>query len=104
MLSRACGGLVVQDLVLRLSAEPGSSGVEFRVSDRAYGQPARRVLVQPGRPMEVRLSIAASHGWYDVVIACPGHRFRRHFAGRVETGADSVSDPQLSPTHATPPS
>lgn len=93
-------GLAAQDLVLRLSVDSGDLGVEFRVSDQAYGQPARRLLVQPGRPMEVRLSVAASHGWYDVVVACPGYRLRRHFAGRVETGADSMSDPQLSPTHA----
>jgi len=33
-------------------------------------------------------------GWYDFTLAGPGGLTRR-FAGRVETGKDSVSDPAM---------
>ena len=41
-------------------------------------------------------SLAASGGWYDfsgTVVELPG--FVRRFAGRAETGRDSVSDPAM---------
>jgi len=42
----------------------------------------------------VRRSGVAGHGWYDVVLRGPDG-FLRRLAGRIETGADSVSDPLI---------
>lgn len=43
-----------------------------------------------------RFSLAASAGWYDVVLANPARPcFRRRLAGRIETGADGLSEPPL---------
>jgi phospholipase C len=36
-------------------------------------------------------------GWYDLLVQTDGDaKFRRHFAGHVETGRDSVSDPLMA--------
>lgn len=40
-----------------------------------------------------RWSLAKSHGWYDFTAKSGGHSMR--FAGRLETGSDSFSDPAI---------
>ncbi|MGT2490494.1 phospholipase domain-containing protein [Cupriavidus basilensis] len=41
--------------------------------------------------------------WYDFVVTTTQGSFRRRFAGRLETGADGVSDPALGkPARAVP--
>jgi phospholipase C len=39
------------------------------------------------------LSVIASHGWYDLTVL--GDAFEYRFAGRLETGAHSFSDPAV---------
>ncbi|WP_156188175.1 phosphocholine-specific phospholipase C [Arsenicicoccus sp. oral taxon 190] len=43
----------------------------------------------------VRVDTRRSGGWYDLTVTVPGTGFRRVLAGHLETGAPSVSDPQL---------
>lgn len=64
--------------------------------DLSYGHGSARVAVAAGESGELKLSTAASHGWYDLGIRCDEHpRFVRRYAGRVETGAWSFSDPAI---------
>jgi phospholipase C len=59
----------------------------------------------PGRPRAVRLAAGQRHqfrvdtrrsgGWYDVEVTVKGSPFVRQFAGHLETGRPSVSDPAL---------
>ncbi|MEU6265491.1 phosphocholine-specific phospholipase C [Saccharopolyspora shandongensis] len=51
------------------------------------------VPIQGGQAM---LDTRASGGWYDVTIAVPGTAWSRTFAGHLEDGRPSVSDPALS--------
>ena len=42
------------------------------------------------------LPLGASGGWYDFSVRVNGQAdFSRRFAGRMETGADSTSDPAM---------
>ncbi|MEM5403719.1 phosphocholine-specific phospholipase C [Paraburkholderia unamae] len=50
--------------------------------------------VPPGMQVEPYWSVTSSNGWYDFTLAAENGVTRR-FAGRVETGADSVSDPAM---------
>jgi phospholipase C len=43
----------------------------------------------------VTLTNADSLGWYDVLITSSDPSFARQYAGHVETGADSISDPMI---------
>ena len=69
----------------------------FTVTDNSYGQSARAFEVAPGRTLRRGLSLAGSHSWYDLTVTSSADpSFVRRFAGHVETGFPSVSDPTLS--------
>ena len=58
----------------------------------------KSVLLPPGKKVTLRWSVKASGNWYDLTLA--GEGFERRFAGRLETGADSVSDPAMGTERA----
>jgi phospholipase C len=75
-------------------------GVEpcrFIVTANAYFAGDREtVVVAPGRERELHRSLRRSGRWYDFSVEVDGVAgFLRRFAGRVETGRDSLSDPAL---------
>jgi phospholipase C len=61
--------------------------------DEAYGQAERRFDLTPGAAQVVTLDLKASHNWYDFSLT--GEGFKQRFAGHVETGEASFSDPAL---------
>ncbi len=75
----------------------GPNPVTFTVTDNSYGQPPRKVKVLPGIPVKEEFHLQESHSWYDfTVTSAADPAFIRRFAGHVETGRASVSDPVLS--------
>jgi phospholipase C len=69
----------------------------IEVTDNAYGAhyPARSLAV--GAKTHLNLSLAASQGWYDFSVRVRGYEgFEKRYAGRIETGRDSISDPQMA--------
>lgn len=80
------------------NASPQELSVEL-VSN-AYNYPTvRQVLGKAGSrsaQATVNLKLTDSFGWYDVSVRMAGYpAFEQRFAGRVETGATSVSDPAM---------
>ncbi|MFJ3551780.1 phosphocholine-specific phospholipase C [Streptomyces sp. NPDC090114] len=74
----------------------GEETVRLRVSD-AYGAVHSVVALRPGGRTHRTVRLHASHHWYDLTITSPGDAtYRRRFAGHVETGRPSTSDPALS--------
>ncbi len=62
----------------------------------AYGFPTQTKMIPPGGVSEVTLDLVPSHGWYDFSVRIDGaKRFDRRYAGHVETGQPSFSDPQI---------
>jgi phospholipase C len=56
----------------------------------------RTVRVGAGRRRHVRIAIARTHGWYDVVVTVRNKpHVTRALAGRLDNGRASTSDPQL---------
>ena len=71
----------------------GSAACEFTVRD-AYGSPSVKRRVVGGEIVDVYFDLRASHGWYDLaVLVDTDSSFERGFAGHVETGRGSMSDP-----------
>ena len=73
----------------------GNSECTFEFSDNAYGnvEPATQQLAAHGVAEQSWLIRASSH-WYDFTLRVPQlPGFSRRFAGRMETGAPSFSDP-----------
>lgn len=63
-------------------------GTEVAVSD-AYAGPLR------GSDSRIMIDTADSNGWYDLTVTVPGTGFVRTFAGHLENGKPSTSDPAL---------
>jgi phospholipase C len=66
------------------------------VTDKAYKRaPETRTVIAGGTAM-ILLDLAASFGWYDISVTILGAAvFERRYAGRVETGRNSFTDPVM---------
>jgi phospholipase C len=83
------------DVLLEL-INAGSGSCTFELTPNAYFHHRESLSVAAHCRAKRQLSLGQSAHWYDVtasVIELPG--FTRRFAGRVETGRDSYSDPAL---------
>jgi phospholipase C len=73
----------------------GDADAAFSVSANAYRKDGPWTYrVPPQALLEPRWHLAASAGWYDFTVTA-ANGFMRRFAGRLETGRDSVSDPAM---------
>ena len=69
--------------------------VTVKVEDLSYGAAPLERHLDAGQKTALILPLKKSYGWYDVRIRCAGSRFEAHYAGRVETGRHSMSDPWM---------
>jgi len=58
-------------------------------------QHPHRVHLAPGKEHEFALDARGTGGWYDLTLAVEGEPFVRQYAGHLEDGGPSISDPQL---------
>jgi len=66
------------------------------IRDNAYGAADLALTVAPRGTVELPVDLAASHQWYDLTVSvtdAPGTEVR--FAGHIETGRNSVTDPAM---------
>ena len=69
----------------------------IEITDHAYNTGNRKKsLAVDSKSVEI-LDLVNSHGWYDFSVKIGGnHTFEKRYAGRVETGKPSFSDPQMA--------
>lgn len=66
------------------------------IADQAYGNALTSLIVQPGKTETIIVATSTSHGWYDFSVQVHGKaQFERRYAGRVETGHPSKTDPLM---------
>lgn len=66
------------------------------ITDQAYGNTLTSLVVQPGKTETIIVATSTSHGWYDFSVQVHGKaQFERRYAGRVETGLPSKTDPLM---------
>jgi len=75
----------------------GQKPATFTVRAKAYRNDGPwTVTVPAGASVDQHWDLAESSHWYDFVVGCDSDRdYQRRFAGRVETGKPTVSDPAL---------
>lgn len=74
---------------------PGRSRIGLTVRD-GYGSRPRTRSLGAAEAITERWSLTRSQGWYDLVVTVQGdEHFRRRYAGHVETGSDSITDPKM---------
>jgi phospholipase C len=91
------------NVLLRLAntlLKPGdpSRQVEFEIIDNAYKAAAQKITLpstsQPIKYQYFPVNTAKSFGWYDFSVKIKGNsEFERRYAGRVETGYPTKTDP-----------
>ncbi|MEJ7646229.1 MAG: phospholipase C, phosphocholine-specific [Chryseolinea sp.] len=79
-----------------------STGIAVEIVDNAYGQQKVKRKVAKGASEQIVLDLSKSHGWYDTTVRLFGVDIETRFAGRVETGKESVSDPAMVKAVARP--
>jgi phospholipase C len=73
-----------------------SRAITVEVRDNSYGQPRVRKPIDAGQSATISIDGQKSAGWYDVTLRIDGaERFEQRFAGRIETGRWSTSDPAM---------
>ncbi len=75
----------------------GQAAAKFTVRAKAYRDDGPwSATVAGGAKAELHWDLSSSGAWYDFVVSCDADAsWQRRFAGRVETGKHSVSDPAM---------
>ncbi|WP_066097378.1 phosphocholine-specific phospholipase C [Xanthomonas massiliensis] len=75
-------------------ANQGDVPLLVRIDDAYDEGGARELQLQPGQRQLVALDTAAHHGWHDIAVTLPSRPgFLRRYAGHLENGGTSTSDP-----------
>ena len=89
-----CDGATGELVLLLRNA--GAAPCTFTLSANAYTTLNQSHTLKPRSELSLRLPVATSDYWYDFSATVAGQPdYRRSFAGRVETGRHTVSDPAL---------
>ncbi len=73
-----------------------TSSVVVRLHNVLVGETLTQAL-EPGQTVTRTIPLAEVFGWYDLVLTVEGDdTFRQVFAGHVENGAESISDPGMA--------
>jgi phospholipase C len=83
------------NITLKLS-NTGSKPCTIQIIDHAYkANNHQKVIAAKGQGTQL-LNLAQSHGWYDFSIKVTGSQtYEKRYAGRVETGQHSYTDPLM---------
>ncbi|CAN0619592.1 Non-hemolytic phospholipase C [Burkholderia multivorans] len=84
------------NVTLRLS-NPGAAPMRLTVTNAYHRGDPRVYDLQPGQQVDDWWDLRGSHGWYDLSVTDgTPDGFLRRFAGHVETGRPSASDPLIA--------
>src|SRR6266511_1962801 len=74
---------------------PGAERTQVAVRD-GYTSQETKLTLEPGEAQTKHWSLSRTRGWYDLVITVQGDlRFQYRYAGHLENGEDSISDPAM---------
>jgi phospholipase C len=73
----------------------GNESLTVAIHDNSYHAGTVDRTVVPARMESVILPLQRSHGWYDFTVKVKGSEAEARFAGRVETGEPSFTDPLM---------
>lgn len=88
------GGSLTGNIEVKLrniSANPMS----VEVHDNSYKKGTTTIQVAASKEVSVTLDLSKQHGWYDFTVKQTGAKSATQYAGRVETGRASYSDPLM---------
>lgn len=84
----------LEELVFQIS-HSGPDTLRVRMLD-AYADRKHEITLAGRAEKEYRISVKKQKRWYDIEISLPDSPYRRKYAGRLENGKDSITDPLMS--------
>lgn len=84
------------NIELRIKNGDKEKAQKITIADLSYGNSLISRTVPAGEEVTVILDLKKSSHWYDFVLQVHGNKdFVRHYAGKVETGKEGISDPAM---------
>jgi phospholipase C len=88
-------GKLTGNMVAKLTNN-GSTPTTVTITDLSYNHGSLSRTVAPGASTDTVLNLDSSHHWYDLEVKVDGFAaYAERFAGRVETGSTSKTDPLM---------
>jgi phospholipase C len=85
------------DIELVITNKDANNTYEVLISDDTYTQKKVSLKLGPGKTKKQVINSSGFSGWYDVKVTVNGDdQFMRQFAGHVETGKASTTDPAMA--------
>jgi phospholipase C len=81
----------VEARIKNMSTNP----VTVSVADNSYKTGTQTRQLASGQDAKVLLDLSKSHGWYDFTVQTQGSKASSRYAGRVDTGKSSFTDPLM---------
>lgn len=87
---------VTESLKITVNNISGLQSLNLRLADDTYQKLEKTFTVSPDSSESFTLDTSKNQGWYDFKLEVPGlDNFGIRYAGRLETGKDSISDPLM---------
>ncbi|PST84162.1 phospholipase C, phosphocholine-specific [Pedobacter yulinensis] len=83
------------NLILRIKNQDKSL-VRVVLQEQTYTSRRLEIPVRPGEEKEIPFNLQHSYGWYDFTVSTGDSAWSRQYAGHVETGNESVTDPFMA--------
>ena len=82
------------NIVLTITNAEPLKPLHIEIKDNAYGKKSIKKVLAKAGDESIVLNLKSSYGWYDFSIKVAGFDdFEKRYAGRVETGKESFTDP-----------
>jgi phospholipase C len=82
------------NIILRLANRHNNRVYTINVNDNAYREKNSSKKINSSGSESIVLDLSKSSGWYDFTVRVDGvEGFMKRFAGRVETGRETITDP-----------
>jgi phospholipase C len=85
-------GKATGNIVLSL-ANPGDQSLPATITDNAYKAATKKLMLAANKEQDIPLDLSKSHNWYDFTVSWDEGRCESRFAGHVDDGVPSVTDP-----------
>ena len=90
LISKLTGNLLVN--ISNNEAQP----IQVSVNDNSYKTVSINKMIAAGAQVAIQLNLSENFNWYDLSVKVEGHQnFEERFAGRVETGLPTKTDPLM---------
>ncbi|WPU96068.1 phospholipase C, phosphocholine-specific [Mucilaginibacter sabulilitoris] len=93
---RGQDGKLTGNVALKIANSSPSKSYAVTIKDTGYHKNDVKKQISAGGTQIISLDLKQHHGWYDFSVSVDGaDHFEQRYAGRVETGAESFTDPLM---------